>query len=63
MNSSSNIPNGNDASSSMPTMEDLQSELNNNLEKYKTDSKFRADWQRRMEMATKAKSSFVDKFS
>lgn len=63
MSSSSNIPNGNESSSNMPSMEDLQSELNNNLEKYKTDSKYRTDWQRRMEMATKSKSSFVDKFS
>ncbi len=63
MSSSSNIPNGNDSSSNLPTMADLQSELNNNLEKYKTDSKYRTDWTRRMEIATKANSSFVDKFS
>ena len=63
MSSSSNIPGNNDNTNAMPTMAELQSELNSNLDKYKNDAKYRADWTRRMEMATKANSAFVDKFS
>lgn len=61
MTGSSTIPNGNDQGvSNAPNMADLQEELNTNLEKYKTDSKYRAELQARMELASK-KAGFVDK--
>ncbi len=55
------VPNGNDSSSSnVATLDDVRTELSNNLEKYKTDPHYRKDLQSRLEMASKS-SNFVDK--
>lgn len=55
------VPNGNDASSSnVASLDDVRSELTNNLEKYKTDPHYRKDLQGRLEMASK-NSNFIDK--
>lgn len=62
MTTNTAIPNGNDqAATNVPNMTELQEELNNNLEKYKTDPKYRKDLQARMEIASQ-KIGFVDKF-
>lgn len=60
MSGNNSVPNGNSGSSASmtPTMADLQKELNNNLEKYKTDPAYQKDWTARM---TQAKKGFVDK--
>lgn len=60
MSENSTVPNGNAGSSASvtPSMADLQKELNNNLDKYKTDPSYQKDWQARM---TQAKKGFVDK--
>lgn len=55
------VPNGNgDGINNEASVEDLQTELNTNLQKYKDDPKYRADLQRRLEIAAKT-SSYVDK--
>lgn len=55
------IPNGNDGgAASVTTLDDLRSELSNNLAKYKTDAKYRAELSQRMEVAAK-NSNFIDK--
>ena len=54
------IPNGNESSSDQTSLSDLQAELNNNLDKYKTDPKYRKELQQKMEVAAKS-SDFVDK--
>lgn len=55
------VPNGNESTmNSASSMEDLQAELDENLDKYKTDPKYRRDLQRRMEYAS-SKGPFVDK--
>lgn len=61
MSSSSNVPKGNDggAGSGTPTLADMQAELKNNLEKYKTDEKYRRDYSSRLEQVQK--KGFVDK--
>jgi len=55
MNSSTTtIPNSNhDVNTQVPTLQDIQGELNNNLDKYKTDPAYRAQLQQKMEMASK----------
>lgn len=61
MNSTTVVPNGNDANTNnVQTLADLQAELNTNLTKYKTDPKYRADLQGRMDIASKT-SGFIDK--
>jgi len=61
MENSTTIPSGNDsASSNTIDMADVQSELNANLEKYKTDPHYRRELQKKMEVASKG-SNFVDK--
>jgi Neuraminidase (sialidase) len=55
------IPNGNDAGSSgTESLHDIQSEITNNLQKYKTDPKYRAELQGRLEVASK-NSGVLDK--
>ena len=62
MSNSPQVPTGNtgnvDTGSSVA---DLQLELANNLQKYKTDDAYRKDIQRRMEVAAKNAPGFVDK--
>jgi hypothetical protein len=61
MSNNTVIPNGNDGSSTAGnSMEELQAELSNNLEKYKSDPKYRKEWQAKMDMVAKT-SGFVDK--
>lgn len=55
------IPNGNDSSTNnVQTVADLQEELQTNHAKFKTDPKYRADWQGRLALASK-NSGFIDK--
>jgi hypothetical protein len=61
MSSSTMVPNGNDgASSNTATLEDLKTELSNNLEKYKKDPEYRKQLQARLEVASK-NSGYIDK--
>ena len=62
MNSSTTtIPNANhDTNVSIPTMQDIQSEMNKNLDKYKTDPAYRRELQAKMELASK-NSGYTDK--
>jgi hypothetical protein len=55
------IPNGNDqAASNVATLADIQAEIVNNLPKYKSDPKYRAELQGRLELASK-NSGILDK--
>ncbi len=55
------IPNGNDAdTTNVATLDDIRTELSNNLAKYKSDPKYQADIRARLEAASK-NSNFVDK--
>lgn len=61
MSNSSTVPNGNeDTSATGTTMDEIQAEMNNNLDKFKTDPKYRKELQNKMQ-AVANKSSFVDK--
>lgn len=61
MSSSTLIPGGNDNSGSeVNTLESVKQEIINNLEKYKTDPKYRTELQGKLEMAAKH-SGLVDK--
>ena len=62
MNSSATtIPNANhDSTASIPSMQEIQSEMNKNLDKYKTDPNYRRELQAKMELASKA-SGYQDK--
>jgi hypothetical protein len=56
------IPGGNDAATNnTSSLDELRSELSNNLAKYKSDPAYRKDLQGRLEMASKNNASFVDK--
>jgi hypothetical protein len=55
------IPNTNlGAQADVPSLQDIQSELNNNLTKYKTDPAYRRELQAKMELASK-NSGFEEK--
>jgi hypothetical protein len=62
MNSSATtIPNSNqDIAPAIPSMQDIQSELNKNLAKYKSDPAYRRELQAKIELASKS-SGFQDK--
>jgi len=61
MSSVPQVPPGNEsAATNVPSIADLQSELSNNLNKFKTDPHYRKDLQGRLEMAAKT-SGIVDK--
>jgi len=61
MTASSQIPNGNDPSTTTGlTMKEVQEEMTANLEKYKTDPKYRAEMMRKIEAVSK-NSGFIDK--
>ena len=54
LNSNTVIPNSNhDVTSNAATLQDIQTELNNNLEKYKKDPIYRRELQSKMEVASK----------
>jgi hypothetical protein len=60
MSDTTTVPNGNAGSSDAgSTMEELQAELNQNLDKYQADPKYRKDLQGRMEQVKN--KQFVDK--
>lgn len=64
MNNNVVVPNGNtNAGSGHASLDDLKMELSNpaNLEKYKTDDKYRKDYQSRLEVAAKNAPGYVDK--
>lgn len=63
MTSSTMVPPGNDGgANTSATLEDIKTELNNNLQKYKTDAVYRKDLQTRLEAATKASpTNYIDK--
>ncbi len=60
MSNSTQIPNGNDSISNGSTMDEVQAELQNNLDKYKTDPKYQKEIQAKF-AAIAAQSSFSDK--
>lgn len=56
------VPGGNDgANAGNATLEDLKTELSNNLPKYKSDPVYRKELQNRLEVAAKNAPGFVDK--
>lgn len=55
------VPNGNDAdTTNVATLDDIRTELSNNLGKYKTDPKYQVDIRARLEIASK-NSNYIDK--
>jgi len=61
MENGSNIPSGNDVESeSVGTIEDVHSELTQNIEKYKTDKKYQREIRQKLERFSQG-SNFVDK--
>lgn len=61
MSGNTMVPSGNESSSTnVATIEDLKTELAENLEKYKTDDKYRKDLQGRLAQAAKS-SNYIDK--
>lgn len=61
MENNTTVPNGNEGSESNGiTLQQVRDELTTNLEKYKTDPKYRAELQQRMELASKG-SDYVEK--
>lgn len=62
MSTTPQVPNGNDgAVHNAASLEDVKMELQNNLAKYKSDPNYRADLQRRIEIAAKNTPGYVDK--
>lgn len=62
MSNNTVVPNGNDGSAnSTPSVEDVTTELTNNLQKYKDDPKYRKDLQARMELASRGNPNFIEK--
>lgn len=63
MSNTPQVPTGNSGSvENTQSIDDLKLEMTENLEKYKTDTAYRKDWQRRMELAAKAGNhGYVDK--
>lgn len=60
MSNTTTVPNGNETTSSGLSLDEVQSELTNNLDKYKTDAKYRREMTAKLEQAAK-QSEFVDK--
>lgn len=61
MSGNTMVPSGNDnATNNVASLDDLRNEICTNLEKYKTDERYRKDLQARLEVAAKA-SNFIDK--
>jgi hypothetical protein len=61
MSNTTQVPNDNGGVQGTASLDDIKLELQNNLEKYKTDSKYRADIQKRLEVAAKNTPGYVDK--
>lgn len=60
INNNTTIPTGNEVAQNSPSLSDVQLELNQNLEKYKSDPNYRKEIQRKMAAAS-AQSQYVDK--
>jgi len=61
MSGNTMVPSGNDAAvNNTQTLDDIKAEITNNLDKYKTDPKYRDSIRARLEVAAK-NSNFVDK--
>lgn len=64
MSTDPQIPNGNNGNvHNAASLEDIKLELQNNLQKYKTDMNYRKDLQGRLEIAAKNTPGFIDKTS
>jgi hypothetical protein len=62
MSNTTQIPTGNTGAVDAPaSVNDIQLELSNNLQKFKTDGKYREDIQRRLQVAVKNSPGYVDK--
>lgn len=61
MSNNIQVPNQNTTPQQSLTIDDLKSELADNLEKYKSDKSYREDYRRRLEVAAKSSKDFVDK--
>lgn len=62
MSNTPQVPNGNDQGThNSESLSDIQAELNANLNKYKTDEKYRKDVTKRLEVAAKNAPGYVDK--
>ena len=61
MSSTPQVPNDNGNVNGSASLEDIKMELSANLDKYKKDSAYRSDIQRRLEVAAKNSPGYVDK--
>jgi hypothetical protein len=61
MSNTPQVPNNEGNVSGGQSLEDVKLELQNNLQKFKTDEKYRKDIQKRLEVAAKNVPGFVDK--
>jgi hypothetical protein len=61
MSNTPQVPNNQGNVPSSTSLEDLKMELQNNLQKYKTDPKYRDDLSKRIELAAKNTPGYVDK--
>lgn len=62
MSNNAHVPSGNEnAASGAASLDEIKKELTDNLDKYKKDSKYRDDIQRRLEVAAKNTPGYVDK--
>jgi hypothetical protein len=61
MSSTPQVPNNQGNVGGGQSLEDVKMELQNNLQKYKTDENYRKDIQKRLEVAAKNTPGFVDK--
>lgn len=61
MSTNPQVPNNQGNVTSGQGLEDVKMELQNNLQKYKTDPKYREDIQKRLEVAAKNVPGYVDK--
>ena len=61
MSNTVQVPGNNGTVSAPASAEDLKLELQNNMEKYKTDTAYRKDWQARLEVAVKNDTNYIDK--
>lgn len=61
MSNTTQIPNDNGGVQGSASLDDIKLELQNNLQKYKTDENYRKDLQKRLEVAAKNTPGFVDK--
>jgi len=61
MSNAAQIPGNAGSVNTLATIDDLKMELSTNLEKYKTDKSYRDDLLRRMEVAVKNNTNYIDK--